>query len=340
MDVFRHLPGKGLFMIITKLIEDNKKLQALSKLQFAKDIDIGLSATPKNLSSKYFYDTKGSQIFQEITKLDEYYLTRSELEILENIKNILPDLVGKNEVDIVELGVGDGHKTKIIINSFLDKNIKVNFFPIDISAEAMHLLEDHISESKNLNMHAVVGEYIEGMNFAREHSKNRQIVLFLGSNIGNFNKNEGQHILRKIKSILKKDDFLLIGFDLKKDIEFMTRAYSDHEGITARFNLNLLERINTELGADFDVENFEHQAIYNPELGAMESYLISLKNQIVSIAELKKKFSFEAFESIHLEYSFKFLEKDIQDLSVQGGFKRIGNFKDGNQYFIDSLWQV
>ncbi|MDD4974653.1 MAG: L-histidine N(alpha)-methyltransferase [Bacteriovorax sp.] len=327
-------------MIITKLLEDNLKLQTLSKLQFAKDINIGLSSTPKKLSSKYFYDTRGSQIFQEITKLDEYYLTRAELEILERIKNILPDLVGKNEVDIVELGVGDGHKTKIIINSFLDKKIKVNFFPIDISAEAMHLLEDHISESKNLNIHAVVGEYIEGMNFAREHSKNRQIVLFLGSNIGNFNKTDGENILKKIKSILKKDDFLLIGFDLKKDIEFMTRAYSDHEGITAKFNLNILERINTELRGNFEVENFEHLALYNPELGAMESYLISLKDQIVTISELKKKFKFDAYEPIHLEYSFKFLEKDIQDLSIQGGFKCIGNFKDGNKYFIDSLWQV
>ncbi|MBC7540213.1 MAG: L-histidine N(alpha)-methyltransferase [Bacteriovorax sp.] len=327
-------------MIITKLIEDNDELQTLTKLQFAKDIAIGLTAKPKIISSKYFYDTKGSQIFQEITKLEEYYLSRSELEILEKIKNILPDLIGKSEVDIVELGVGDGHKTRVIINSFLDKNIKVNFFPIDISAEAMHLLEKNISESKNLNVHAVVAEYIEGMHFAREHSKNRQIVLFLGSNIGNFSKKESQKILKTIKSILKKDDFLLIGFDLKKDIDLMTNAYSDHEGITAKFNLNLLERINSELGGDFEVLNFQHRALYNPELGAMESYLISLKEQVVTIRELKKKFKFDAWEPIHLEYSFKFLEKDIQDLSIDGGFKRISNFKDGNKYFIDSLWQV
>ena len=327
-------------MIVTKLLDDSNKLAMLNKQQFMKDINSGLSSSPKHLSSKYFYDTKGSQIFQEITRLDEYYLTRSEIEILERIKNILPDLVGKNEVDIVELGVGDGRKTKIIINSFLDKKVKVNFFPIDISAEAMHLLEGNISESSNLNIHAIVAEYIEGMHFAREHSRNRQVVLFLGSNIGNFSKKESQNILKKIKSILKKDDFLLIGFDLKKDIDFMTRAYSDHEGVTAKFNFNLLKRINLELGGDFVIENFQHKAIYNPELGAMESYLISLKDQVVSISDLKKKFHLEAYEPIHLEFSFKYLEKDIQDLSVYGGFKRIGNFKDGKKYFIDSLWQV
>lgn len=327
-------------MIITRLAADNKKLTAMARRQFETDIDKGLSASPKSISSKYFYDTKGSRLFQEITELEEYYLTRSELEILENIKNILPDLVGKNEVDIVELGVGDGQKTKIIINSFLDRNIKVNFFPIDISEEAMHLLENNISTSKNLNVNAVVGEYIEGMQYARDHSKNRQIVLFLGSNIGNFDKEDEYKIIKSIKATLRKDDFLLIGFDMKKDIGILTKAYKDQQGVTSRFNLNLLERINKELGADFDLDSFEHLAFYNPELGAMESFLISLKAQTVTIPGLSKEYKFDAYEPIHLEYSFKFMEKDIQDLSSKGGFKQISNFSDKNKYFIDSLWQI
>ncbi|MFA6235959.1 MAG: L-histidine N(alpha)-methyltransferase [Bacteriovorax sp.] len=327
-------------MIITNLLQDTEKIISSEKLQFAEDIETGLSSTPKKIPSKYFYDNKGSKLFQKITLLEEYYVTRTEVSILENIKRILPDIVNEPEVDIVELGVGDGHKTKIIIDSFLEKNIKVNFFPIDISNEALRMLEKNILESDKLKIHGLVADYIEGMNFARIHSGNRQIVLFLGSNIGNFTKTDSQIILRKIKTIMNPDDFLLIGFDLKKDVELLTHAYSDHEGVTARFNLNILERINLELGADFRLENFKHLALYNPILGAMESYLLSQTEQAVTISTLKRTFSFEAFEPIHLEYSFKYLEKDIQELSKKGGFTQIANFSDNNKYYIDSLWQV
>lgn len=329
-------------MIVTNLVKEQKQKNELHTplMEFAQDIDAGLSSTPKKLSSKYFYDEKGSQIFQEITRLDEYYLTRAELSILENIKNILPDIISKSEIDIVELGVGDGHKTKIIIDSFLKKNIKVNFYPIDISAEAFHQLSDNIKENDHLIIHGIVAEYIQGMSYVRKNSNNRQVVLFLGSNIGNFTREESQLILKKIRSSLKKDDFMLIGFDLKKDIEVLTSAYSDHEGITARFNLNMLERINHELGADFSIEHFKHLAQYNPVMGAMESFLISQLEQTVTIEALNKSFHFDAFEPIHMEYSFKYLEQDISDLSLIGGFTQVTNFSDANHYYVDSLWQV
>lgn len=327
-------------MIITNLLQENEKILKAEKLQFAEDIEAGLSTNPKRIPSKYFYDNKGSKLFQKITTLDEYYVTRTEVSILENIKSILPDIVGELEVDIVELGVGDGHKTKIIIDSFLGKNIKVNFYPIDISDEALRMLEKNILESDRLKIHGLVADYIEGMNFARIHSGNRQIILFLGSNIGNFSKPDSQIILKKIKTIMNQDDFLLIGFDLKKDAEVLNHAYSDHEGVTALFNLNVLERINEELGGDFQLKNFKHLAFYNPIIGAMESYLLSQKEQTVTINALKRTFSFEAFEPIHLEYSFKYLEKDIQELSKRGGFTQIANFYDDNRYYIDSLWQV
>lgn len=326
--------------MITQLNEDKKKILMVENYGFAEDVEKGLSATPKKLSSKYFYDDLGSKIFQEITRLDDYYLTRSELEILNDIKGTLPEIIGEKEVDIIELGVGDGHKTKIIIDSFLEKKIKVNFLPIDISLEALHLLENNISASKNLNIHAIAAEYIAGINFARKLSKNRLIVLFLGSNIGNFTKDESISILQAIKSVLNKNDYILIGFDLKKDIQVLTKAYSDEMGVTAKFNLNLLLRINTELGGNFDVSQFKHLAFYNPELGAMESFLISLKDQNVFLSKINKEFHFEAFEPIHLEYSFKFLEKDIQAMSKTSGFKFIGNFSDHNKFFVDSLWQV
>lgn len=325
-------------MIITNLVKETPGDHQL--VEFARDIENGLSSFPKKISSKYFYDDLGSQLFQQITKLDEYYVTKTELSILENIKNILPDLVGVDVVDIVELGVGDGHKTKLILESFYEKNIKVHFYPIDISPEAFHLLENNINENRNLTINAIVGDYLEGLNYVRENSKNRQIVLFLGSNIGNFSKEESLIMLKKIRAVLSSGDFLLIGFDLKKDTEVLIHAYNDGAGVTAQFNLNLLLRINNQLGANFDLNQFKHFASYNPNLGAMESYLISLIDQDVTISSLNKTFHFQAFEPIHLEYSFKYQEEDIHELSKLGGFNQITNFADDKHYYIDSLWQV
>jgi L-histidine N-alpha-methyltransferase len=327
-------------MKITRLILDDLTNENQEKIQFSIDVENGLSSHPKKISSKYFYDDEGSQIFQKITQLEEYYPTRTEFQILESCKDILAEIINVNEVDIVELGVGDGHKTKIIINSFLEKKIKVNFFPIDISEEALHQLENNLKPQSNLCMHGIVADYLKGLSFARNRSANRQIVLFLGSNIGNFNRDESLEILKDIRKIMYKKDFLLVGFDLKKNIEMMTKAYNDKEGVTAEFNLNLLRRINNELGGNFNLEHFSHQAFYNPELGAMESYLIALKEQDVTINSLNRTFHFEEYEPIHLEYSFKFLEKEINEISLKGGFMPVKNFKDSQHLFVDALWQV
>lgn len=327
-------------MRITRLIFDDITQENQEKMQFSEDVLNGLSSRPKKISSKYFYDDEGSQIFQQITQLEEYYPTRTEFQILENCKDILAETIGTKEIDIVELGVGDGHKTKVIINSFIEKNIKVNFYPIDISEQALHLLENNYERKEQLCMHGIVADYLKGLSFARNRSCNRQIVLFLGSNIGNFNREECLELLKEIRKIMREKDFLLIGFDLKKNIGRMTKAYSDSKGVTAKFNLNLLKRINNELGANFNLERFSHQAFYNPEIGAMESYLISLVDQDVTISSINKTFHFDEFEPIHLEYSFKFLEKEIDELSTFGGFKSVTNFKDPDHLFVDALWQV
>ncbi len=327
-------------MKISRLIFDSYSEKNQNKNQFAEDVDKGLSSHPKNISSKYFYDDLGSQIFQKITQLDDYYPTRTEYQILNSLKDTLPEIIGAGQVDIVELGVGDGHKTKILIDSFLEKGVKVNFLPIDISKEALHLMEKNFTSHANLSVHGIVSDYIEGLSFARSLSENKMITLFLGSNIGNFSREECLMVLRQVHSLLRERDYLLIGFDLKKDIDLMTRAYSDKEGITAEFNVNLLRRINNELGGNFVIENFKHQAFYNPELGAMESYLISLQDQEVRISALNKTFHFDAFEPLHLEYSFKFLEKEIVQIGNESGFKTVTNFKDPRDLFVDALWQA
>lgn len=317
-----------------------KETSVSLKDQFAVDVLMGFCSNPKNLSAKYFYDDIGSDLFQKITRHEDYYLTRTEFEILNNSKDEIPNHIDDDEIDIIELGAGDGHKSDLIIQGFLEKGKKVNFFPIDISDEAMNQLEKNITPHENLTIHGVVAEYLFGLRFLSEKSKNRQLVLFLGSNIGNFNRVQNQGFLRQLWKCLNSDDFALIGFDLKKDVTTLTAAYNDSEGHTNDFNKNLLTRINRELGANFNVEKFQHFGVYNPTLGAMESYLLPCDEQNIYINELKRSFHFDAFEPLHLEYSFKFLKSDIEFLSKQTGFLVEKHFTDKNDYFINSLWKV
>lgn len=327
-------------MKITKLNEVQISNENKEKEQFAIDVLTGFTSSPKSISSKYFYDDYGSQLFQAITQQDDYYLTSIEHNILQNSKDALPELVQGDEIDIIELGAGDGHKTKILLDGFVDKGFKINFYPIDISAEAMNLLNKNIQQSENLIIHGVVGEYIDGLRYVRSLSKNQQIVLFLGSNLGNFDMVSSQVFLRKVWKSMNAADYLFCGFDLKKDVSVLTNAYNDKEGFTRKFNLNLLTRMNNELGANFDLNQFQHFGVYNPRLGAMESYLLSLKEQNVYIEELERSFNFDAYEPIHLEYSFKFSHKDIAFLSEQTGYRIKQNFTDSNNYFVNSLWEV
>ncbi|MCF6439432.1 L-histidine N(alpha)-methyltransferase [Pseudoalteromonas luteoviolacea] len=308
--------------------------------QLAIDVLTGLSAPSKHLSAKYFYDDLGSEIFQKITQHQDYYLTAKEVEIITNINKQLAGVIDEQEIDIIELGVGDGHKSQLIIDGFLKSGCKVNFYPIDISEKAMFMLQENIVPNDNLVIHGVVAEYFDGLKLVRGQSTNRQLVLFLGSNIGNFNREQSLGFLRKVWASLKADDFIFIGFDLKKDVKKLTAAYNDEDGLTAKFNLNLLSRINKELGANFELDKFQHFGVYNPVLGAMESYVLSTEKQEVYISALQRAFQFDAYEAVHFEYSYKFSTNDIERLSQQSGFHVVKHFTDSKQYFVDSLWQV
>ena len=310
--------------------------------QFALDVLTGLCEKEKRLPAKYFYDDTGSHIFQKISQHEDYYLTKTEFEILNSVKHKIPELINdkQKKIDILELGAGDGHKTQLLIDGFLASGYEVNFYPVDISEKAMSLLEKNIKPHQNLSIHAVVGDYFEGVKFVRKQSKNKLLVLFLGSNIGNFDRVQNQGFLRHLWMNLNALDYLLIGFDLKKDVTKLINAYNDSSGYTKDFNLNLLERINRELGANFDLEKFQHYGVYNPVLGAMESYVLSMEEQEVYISSLERVFGFSAFEAIHFEYSFKFLPADISYLASNNGFEHIMNFSDQEEYFVDSLWQV
>jgi dimethylhistidine N-methyltransferase len=327
-------------VIISTARQQHTDDESIQRDSLAANVLAGFSQKPKKLSSKYFYDDTGSHLFQKITQHPDYYPTRTELEIIKEIQPVLPTFFPQNELDIIELGAGDGHKTQLIINGFLQSGHTVNYIPIDISRKAMDLLEENITPHSNLHIHGLVADYFEGLKKARDISSNTQLVLFLGSNIGNFDHLHSLAFLKKICASLNCSDYVLLGFDLKKDIKKLTAAYNDSDGHTKDFNLNMLLRINKELGANFDIAKFQHLGIYNPIIGAMESYLIATQPHEVYISALNQTVQFEAFEPIHMEYSFKYLKPDIENLSETTGFEVVQHFTDSNDYFIDSLWRV
>lgn len=308
--------------------------------QFANDVLLGLGSEPKSIPPKYFYDDIGSQLFQRISSHPDYYPTRIEYDILLKARHEFPALLDSKQIDIIELGAGDGHKSALIIDGLLQAGVHVNFYAVDISEKAMQLLEPNLPQHDNLHVHGVVADYFAGLSYLRQHSENHQLVLFLGSNIGNFDPSASSQFLHELRARMNSGDFLLAGFDLKKDVDVLTRAYNDSEGLTREFNLNMLDRMNRELGAEFERSNFQHLGFYNPLMGAMESYLLATKEHSVRIAALNTEVQFEAFEPIHLEYSFKFLPADIERLCQQADFHLVKHFSDQNDMFIDSLWMA
>lgn len=311
----------------------------LSTKEFASAVKVGLLATPKSLSSMYFYDDRGSELFQAISRHPDYYLTRTEHSILAANANAIFESIDCKELDVVELGAGDGHKTQILLNAFANAGKSINYCPIDISAAAIRSLEDGLKLPENVQLNPIVADHLGGLDEISAESSRAKLVLFLGSSIGNFNRVDTVNFLKNIGAHLQKGDFLLLGFDLKKDISRLLRAYNDDSGLTEAFNKNLLTRINRELSANFNPDRFQHFGTYNPILGAMESYLVADSAQQVMIADLGLVVSFNAWEPIHLEYSFKFSIDDIQYFADASHFSVVHNYLDSETLFCDSLWR-
>ncbi|MBA9073273.1 dimethylhistidine N-methyltransferase [Flavobacterium gossypii] len=307
---------------------------------FAEDVLEGLIAKKKHLSSKYFYDDNGSHIFQQIMKMPEYYPTNCEFEILsEQSEQILERLEFKGKFNIVEFGSGDGTKTKQLLQAFLNKNADFTYMPIDISEEAILILEENIRTSlPGIKMQSKIGDYFEVIkDISKENTPN--LFLFLGGNIGNYKKEDAFDLLQKFASGMKKGDKLLLGIDLQKSPRIIQKAYDDPHGITKAFNINLLHRINRELDADIDVSQFDFYCHYNPENGEVNSYLYSLTKQRFYSRVLNKSFTFQKDETIWTELSKKYSFIEIEELSEQLDFKVLENFLDSKQYFTDSLWE-
>jgi len=324
-----------------RLFNEGENIQFKTHQEFANDVLIGLSQPLKWLPSKYIYDRQGSRLFQEIMELPEYYLTRTEIEILESRKNQISEEIGDREFNLIELGCGDGKKTKIILDEFLRKKHRFHFYPIDISENSISDFMNSLrSKYPDLRSEGLVSDYFEGLYWLSAQNHKKNVVLFLGSNIGNFTPLKAGVFLSSLWKALNNGDLVFIGFDLRKNTETMVRAYNDKKGVTAAFNKNLLKRINRELKGNFDLDQFEFYATYDVVEGAIQSYLISEIKQEVFIGELKWLFSLKEKEPIHTESSYKYLTSDIEDMADKNNFEIIENYHDPNKYFVDSLWKV
>lgn len=308
---------------------------------FYKDVFEGLRKEQKELSSKYFYDKQGDLLFQQIMACEDYYLTRCEEEIFRDKapQIIQPITQSGTPFDLIELGAGDGTKTFHLLKGLVDQKTDFSYFPLDISRHILSVLEKSLSQSlPDLTVVPTEGDYFEGLKRITSGSSKRKVVLFLGSNIGNMSPSQSLAFCRNLQDLLSPGDLVIIGFDLKKNPFTVLRAYTDKEGITKKFNLNLLHRINRELGADFNPDQFEHYQSYDPISGACKSFLVSMSHQKVSIGD--QQFLFKENESIYMEVSQKFSLEEIEKLAGMSGFREIAICLDSKKWFVDAIWEV
>jgi L-histidine Nalpha-methyltransferase len=307
--------------------------------QFYEDVIAGLQSVPKKLNSKYFYDAVGDKLFQDLMSCEEYYPTKCEMEIFsEKTAEICKAIIGDGDAfDLIELGAGDATKSTYLLKYLVDQQADFTYLPIDISENVISYLNITLPVTlPGLQMTGLNGEYFAMLEKAASLSNKRKVVMFLGSNIGNMPVPEAESFCRELREHLSPGDLLLIGFDLKKNPKTVLAAYNDKEGITKRFNLNLLERINRELNGSFDSSQFEHFPTYNPETGACKSYLVSLRDQNVKIS--CETIHFSENEIIDMEISQKFTVEQIDQMALNASFKAVNHFFDNKKWFTDVIW--
>jgi dimethylhistidine N-methyltransferase len=296
---------------------------------FLADVVAGLSARPKTLPAKYFYDERGSELFEAICELPEYYPTRTELAMLHASA---PDMAARlgPHCEIVEYGSGSGRKTAVLIRALEP----VSYIAIDISGEQLRrAVAALVRLFPNVRMAAVCADYSRALRLPELDAKNasRRVVYFPGSTIGNFTAAEALAFLRNARELAGPGGAMLVGVDLKKDRPLLNAAYNDKQGITAAFNLNLLRRINREIGGDFDLEAFRHHAFYNDVEGRIEMHLVSLRDQRVSVGS--RMFELAEGETIHTENSYKYSVEEFQSLARNAGFAAEHSWVDPQALF-------
>ncbi|RIA54981.1 L-histidine N(alpha)-methyltransferase [Dichotomicrobium thermohalophilum] len=310
--------------------------QATIQDDFATEVLNGLSRRPRSIPCRFLYDARGSELFEQITGLEEYYPTRTEIGLLERHADDIAEMAGE-DVAIVEFGSGSSRKTEILIAALPELDAYV---AIDISAAALSEAAIRLRERfPGLEVITVTGDFNDAIDLPDKLIRTRKLGFFPGSTIGNLGKNEAIGFLKTARELLGADGALLIGVDLKKDESILVPAYDDSEGVTAAFNLNLLTRINRELGGTFDLAKFAHEAIYNAEAGRMEIYITSREDQEVTV--LGQPFSFARGERIHTENSHKYALADIAAMAEAAGWTHARAWVDDNNLFsVNMLTQA
>jgi dimethylhistidine N-methyltransferase len=307
--------------------------------EIALDVIEGLTQRPKSLPPKLFYDAEGSALFDEITRLPEYYLTRTELAILESHAGEIAHASASN-VNLVELGAGSGHKTRTVIRALLRRQLWLNYLPVDVSAAALNSAKVALEqEFESLRVRPVVLDYSLGMQFMKRLPRPR-LLLYIGSSIGNLEPEEANSLLQQVRAALDPGDSFLLGTDLVKSASILQPAYDDSQGVTERFNKNILARINRELGGQFDLNSFRHLARWNRERSRMEIYLESLTNQVVRINLLNLSIPFARGERIHTENSYKYTLEGVRSMLTEAGFETANTWCDPCNWFAVHLARV
>ncbi len=324
-----------------KIVEEKFLIHNLVKRDpragLAEDVRRGLTKEPKRFLPKYFYDQLGSQLFEAICLLPEYYLTSAENEILGQYADEIVSSLDGNTT-LLEMGSGSASKTRLIIEALLRKQLELLFIPVDISASALDSSSRILLQSyPQLSIEAYAADYFAGLAELGKKPRARTLALFLGSNISNFDPEEALKFLRALRQVLREGDALLLGADLKKETSILEAAYNDALGVTAAFNLNVLARINRELGGNFDLRAFQHHAFYNEAVGRVEIYIESTREQTVTISELEMEVEFAEGEQIHTENSYKYDLSDIAKLAGETGFTRARTWLDKKKQFSSNL---
>ncbi len=310
--------------------------------QFAEEVVKGLSMEQKRLPSWLIYDDKGSILFQEINDLEGYHPTYCETDIFQKHKEAIGEIISNQPLNLIELGAGDGRKTTILLEHFIRRKLEIDYIPIDVSEGAIKNLSKSLENrfgNDSLRFHGLVADYFQGIDWLSANSSKRNLVLFLGSSVGNFDINSAVHFLKHLRESLNENDLVLIGFDLMKDPKLLHAAYNDPKGVFQNFNLHLLDRINEELGGNFNTKKFIQSGTYNAKTRAVESYVYSVEEQTVSLNSVEKEFHFDLWEGIQTEHSYKYTKPIIEKLAKDSGFQIVNHFFDDNKYFVDSLWK-
>jgi len=302
------------------------------------DVIAGLTSYPKSLPPKYFYDDRGSQLFEQITQLPEYYLTRTETQILNRYANAITDKIGPCE--LVELGSGSSTKTRYLLNAMVQFGYSPHYVPVDVSGGMLEATAQQLlSAYDTLTVHGLVGTYGLALQQLPQPKLPARMIMFIGSTLGNLEPQSCHHLLEKISTVLNPGDYFLLGVDLEKSSDILHRAYNDRQGITAAFNLNMLHHLNWRFQGNFQVEQFEHRAFYNADASQIEIYIDSLLTQQVTLKALNLDILFEQGESLLSEISRKFTIETLATEMATVGMNLVQAFTDDQRWFGLLLFQ-